>query len=174
MRTSSQSSSSVSRPTPPNAFTPEYLEEVQGQNEPLTAAESDFAGPWKIDPVPGRPGLVAVLRQWEDLEAGDVPFATFWHEEQARRCAAILHAVGREPLFSLGDEPEPEGFPLLQIYGEQGPQVAGWLTRSHTEVLIALHHAEVLARRPADLAEIAATAGGGALHQIGRILAQRT
>jgi hypothetical protein len=174
MRTVSQCSSSVSRPTPPNAFTPEYLEEVRGQNEPLTAAESEFAGPWKVEPVAGRPGLVAVVRQWESLEAGDEPFALFWHEEQARRCAAILPAVGREPLFALGDEPEPEGFPLVHVYGEQGPQVAGWLTRSHPEVLAALHLAEVLARRPLDLAEIAATAGGGALGQIGRILAWRT
>ena len=80
MRTVSESSSSVSRPTPPNAFTPEYLEEVRGHNEPLTAAEAEFAGPWKVEPVPGRPGLVAVLRQWESLEAGDEPFALFWHE----------------------------------------------------------------------------------------------
>jgi hypothetical protein len=173
MRTVSQSSSSVSRPTPPNAFTPEYLEEVRGQNEPLTAAEAEFAGPWKVDPVPGRPGLVAVLRQWESLEAGDEPFALFWHEEQARRCAAILPALGREPLFALGDEPEPEGYPLLQVYGEQGLQVAGWLTRSHPEVTAALHLAEALARRPVDLAAIAAAAGSGALGQIGRILAER-
>jgi hypothetical protein len=173
MRTS-QECTSRRVSTPPNAFSPEYLEEVRGQNEPLTAAEAEFAGPWKVEPVAGRPGLLAVLRQWESLEAGDEPFAYFWHEEQARRCAAILPAVGREPLFSLGDEPAPEGFPLLHVYGEQGPQVCGWLTRSHPEVLAALHVAEVLARRPVDLAEIAATAGGGALHQIGGILAQRT
>jgi hypothetical protein len=174
MRTTPQSSSSVSRPTPPNAFTPEYLEEVQGQNEPLTAAEADFAGPWKVDPVPGRPGLVAVLREWESLDAGDEPFALFWHEEQARRCAAILPAFGREPIFALGDAPAPEGFPLVHVYGEQGPQVCGWLTRCHPGVTAALHLAESLARSPSDLAEIAATAGGEALGQLGALLAQRT
>ena len=115
-----------------------------------------------------------MLRQWESLEAGDEPFALFWHEEQARRCAAILPAVGREPLFALGDAPAPEGYPLVHVYGEQGPQVCGWLTRSHPGVVEALHLAEALARRPVDLAEVAATAGGDALHQIGRILAERT
>jgi hypothetical protein len=130
MRTTVPECSSVSRPTPPNAFTPEYLEEVRGQNDTLTATEAELAGPWKVERVPGRPGLVAVLRQWECLEAGDEPFALFWHEEQARRCAAILPAVGRESLFALDDHLAPEGYPLVHLYGDQG---SASLRLAHTE-----------------------------------------
>jgi hypothetical protein len=31
--------------------------------------------PWKIEPVPEKPGAVAILRQWEDVESGDPPVA---------------------------------------------------------------------------------------------------
>jgi hypothetical protein len=172
MRTDSQSTSSVSNPTPPNAFTPEYLEEVRGRNETLTAAEAELAGPWKVEPVPGRPGVVAVLRVWENLEAGDVPFALFLHEEQARRCAAVLPAVGREPLVWLGDEPEADGYPLVHVYGEQGAVTCGWLVQAHPGVAAALHLTEALARRPVDLAAVVDSAGGIAIDQVGSALAR--
>ncbi len=172
MRTDSQSTSGVSRRSPSNAFTPEYLAEIRGRNEALTAAEAEMAGPWKVVPVPRRPGFVAVVREWESLEAGDVPFAVFVHEEQARRCAATLPGVGREPLIVLGEEAESDGYPLVHVYGEQGPQVCGWLTRFVPEVARALHTTEALARRPGDLAAVVASAGGGAVEQVGRVLAE--
>src|SRR3954469_10524057 len=51
-----------------NAFSSAYLSYLREQDEVLTAAEAELAGPWKIEPVPGKPGAVAVLREWEDQE----------------------------------------------------------------------------------------------------------
>ncbi|HZF13796.1 MAG TPA: hypothetical protein VFE33_33810 [Thermoanaerobaculia bacterium] len=61
-----------------NAFAPAYLARLREQDEAITAAEAELAGPWKTEPVPGKPGAVAVLRQWEDLAAGDRPVAVVW------------------------------------------------------------------------------------------------
>ena len=59
---SSRNGSSV--PTLPldNAFSPSYLARLRERDDSLTAAEAELAGPWKIEPVPGRPGAVAILR----------------------------------------------------------------------------------------------------------------
>ena len=127
-------STSASTLTPPNAFHPTFLEQLQATNEPLTAAEADLAGPWKLEAVPGHPGCVAVLRTWESLAEGDTPFAVFRHRETAALCAALLHLVGREPLFHLSEDPDPDpsgpltgGYPVIAVFGEQGPAVCGWL-----------------------------------------------
>jgi hypothetical protein len=64
-----------------SAFSPAYLAHLREQDDSLTAAEAELSGPWKIEPVPGKPGAVAVLRQWEEVEAGDPPVAVLWHEE---------------------------------------------------------------------------------------------
>jgi hypothetical protein len=89
--------------TPPNAFDPTFLARVQEGDEPLTAAEADLAGPWKIEPCLDHPGAVAVLRAWESQEKGDLPEAVFWHDETATLCAALLPLIEREPLFHLHD-----------------------------------------------------------------------
>jgi hypothetical protein len=169
---------SPSTPTPPNAFDPDFLEEVQSDAEPLTAAEADLAGPWKREPVPGHPGAVAVVRVWEDQAAGDVPQAVFLHDETAEICAALLPLVEREPLFHLSDAPDsgpdaclPGGYPVLATFGEQGPAVSGWLPRYHPEIVFSLHVIEALLRAPQSLARILAAAGPGVLAQVGRILA---
>ena len=74
---SSRYGTSVS-PTPlDNAFSPAYLAHLREQEDSLTAAEAELAGPWKIEPVPGKPGAVAVLRQWEEVDAGDLPSPSF-------------------------------------------------------------------------------------------------
>jgi hypothetical protein len=162
--------------TPPNAFTSAYLEQVQAEDEPLTAAEADLSGPWKTAPVPGHPGAVAVLRLWERQEAGDLPEAVFCHDETAALCALLLPLVGREPLFFLDDQPDPAGplpggYPLSAVYGESGPQVSGWQRRHHPELATALHLFEAVLRSPYLLARLLRIAGGGALQQVGRILA---
>src|SRR5947199_2003858 len=118
-------------PVPPldNAFSPTYLARLRERDDSLTAAEAELAGPWKIEPVPGRPGAVAILRIWEDLGVGDPPVAVLWHLETARLLAVLLPAIDREPHFHLQEKAQEEavaeGFPLVAVYGEQGPQVAG-------------------------------------------------
>jgi hypothetical protein len=158
--------------TPPNAFSPEFLAHVRDQDETLTAAEAAGSGPWRCAPLPGWPGLVAVVREWEGVEQGDRPEGIFCQEETARLFAAILPLVEREPLFHLAESPEGEvGFAVTAVYGEQGPCTLGWLRRSEPELTAALHLAEALVRRPASLAVLLQVAGSGALEQIGRMLA---
>jgi hypothetical protein len=169
---SSQTVPTLSGGTPPSAFSPTFLAHLRDQDETLTASEAAVAGPWQSVPVPGWPGLVAVVREWECPGEGDRPEGLFCQEETARMFAAILPLVEREPLFHLAETPEGEaGFAVSAVYGEQGPCTVGWLRRSEPELIAALHLAEALVRRPASLAVLLQVAGSGALEQIGRILA---
>jgi hypothetical protein len=61
---SSRNTTSPSTSPLDNAFSPSYLEFLRERDDSLTAAEAELAGPWKIEPVPGRPGAVAILRIW--------------------------------------------------------------------------------------------------------------
>jgi hypothetical protein len=169
-------SPTLPRRTAPNAFSPEFLAQVRDQDETLTAAEAASAGPWKVEAVPGRPGRVAVVREWESVDRGDIPEATFCHEETARVFAAILPLAEREPLFHLGAMPDPDedGYPVAAMYGEQGACTVGHLRRAEPALIAALHLAEALVRRPASLAVLLKVAGGGAIEQIGRILPDDT
>jgi hypothetical protein len=172
------SDGSGQRPTPPNAFSPSYLADVRGRDESLTASEAELAGPWKLEPLPGHPGAVAVLRECESLDEGDEPEAVFVEEETGTVCAAILPAVEREPLYHLEEEADPDGlipggFPVITIHGEQGPRVRGWLRRYRPEIVRALATVESLNRAPAALAVVLEAGGGGALERIGRELAAR-
>jgi hypothetical protein len=178
MRTTDHGNSRAASTTPPNAFDPAFLALVQEREETLTAAEADLSGPWKVEPVPGHPGAIAVLREWESLAKGDLPEAVFLHEEIAELCAAGLPLVEREPLFSLHEVADPAapvcpGHPVVAVFGEQGPAVCGWLRHHHSGVTAVLHTLEGLARSPRQLAAVNAVAGGGALRQMGRILAER-
>jgi hypothetical protein len=100
------------------------------------------------------------------------PTHLIWHEETALLLAAILPLVSREMLFHLSDEEEADGFPITAVYGEQGPQVAGWLRRFEPGLVGALHLAEALARNPPALAAVLQASGGGATEQVGCILAR--
>ena len=156
-----------------NAFSPAYLAHLREQDDSLTAAEAELSGPWKIEPVPGKPGAVAVLRQWEEVDAGDPPVAVLWHEETARLLSALLPVIDREPLFYIEDGADPEGYPLIAVYGEQGPQVAGWLDRGEPRWAEGLHILEAIVRSPLALATLLEAAGPGAEEQVGRIRARR-
>jgi hypothetical protein len=172
MRSSRHSTSTPVSPLD-NAFSPNYLARLRERDDVLTAAEAELAGPWKIDPVPGRPGAVAVLRQWEEMEAGDPPVAVLWHEETARLLAVLLSIVDRELLFHLEEEATSEGYPLVAVYGEQGPQVAGWLDRYEPRWAEGLHLLEAIIRSPSLLADLLEAAGPGAEELVGRIRARR-
>ncbi|HZF11376.1 MAG TPA: hypothetical protein VFE33_21510 [Thermoanaerobaculia bacterium] len=156
-----------------NAFSPTYLAHLREQDEVLTAAEAELAGPWKQVPVPGRPGAVAVLREWEDLDAGDRPVAILWHEETARLLTVLLPLLDREPLFHLEDEETSDGYTLSAVYGDQGSQVAGWLDRCEARWSEGLHILEAVIRSPLALANLLAAAGPGAEEQVGKIRARR-
>ena len=156
-----------------NAFSPAYLARLRERDDSLTAAEAELAGPWKIEPVPGRPGAVAILRIWEDLAAGDSPVGVLWHLETAQLLSVLLPAIDREPLFHLEEQVTAEGFPLVAVYGEQGPQVAGWLDRYEPRWAEGLHLLEAIVRSPWALAILLEAAGPSAEEQVGRIRARR-
>ena len=173
-----ENGSSSSVPARPNAFSSAFLEQLQDSPEPLTAGEADFSGPWKVEPMGGPPALFAVLREWESVERGDVPEAVFLDQETAWLFAAILPVSGREPLFhqekaSPADAPLEGSHPLRAVYGDQGPRVCGWVRRFNPQAVAALHFAEGLIRMPRSLAEVNLAAGGVALEQVGRYLAER-
>jgi len=172
MRSSRESSTSSTRPLD-NAFSPTYLARLRERDDSLTAAEAELAGPWKIEPVPGRPGAVAILRIWEDLAAGDPPVGMLWHPETAQLLSVLLPAIDREPLFYIKEEPASEGYPLVAMYGEQGPQIAGWLDRYEPRWAEGLHLLEAIVRSPWALATLLEAAGPGAEEQVGRIRARR-
>jgi hypothetical protein len=168
----------TSRSTPPNAFSPEFLADVRDLDESLTAAEAEFAGPWKLEPLPGHPGAVAVLRECESLAEGDKPEAIFLEEETGRMCVALLPLVEREPPLHLQEDAHeggliPGGFPVTAIHGEEGPRVRGWFRRYHLGIVQAMGTAELLNRSPAAHAAVLEAGGGGALERIGRELAAR-
>ena len=156
-----------------NAFTPVYLAYLREHEEVLTASEAEMAGPWKEEPVAGKPGAVAVLRVWEELAAGDLPVAVWWHGETARLLTVLLPALDREPLFYVEDGETPDGYPVYATYGEQGPQIAGWFDRYEPRWAEGLHLLEALVRSPLALATLLEAAGPGAEEQVGRIRARR-
>ncbi len=166
-------STSPSVPPLDNAFAPGYLARLREQDEVLTAAEAEMAGPWKEEPVLGKPGAVAVLRVWEELDAGDRPVAVWWHPETARLLTVLFPALDREPLFHLEEGETPDGYPVLATYGEQGPQVAGWFDRYEPRWAEGLHLLEAIVRSPLALATLLEAAGPAAEEQVGRIRARR-
>ena len=169
-----QHQSTSPSPTPlSNAFAPDYLARLREQEEILTAAEAELAGPWKTEPVLGKPGAVAVLRAWEDFAAGDRPVAVWWQEETARLLTLLLPALDREPLFHLVEGETADGYPVLAVYGDQGSQIAGWIDRYEPRWAEGLHLLEAIVRSPLALATLLAVAGPGAEEQVGRIRARQ-
>ena len=169
MRSSDQSTSPPRR-TPRSIFSPEFLADLDGRDGVLTEGEAATAGPWKVEPMAGRPGRVMVLRQWEEQEAGDRPAGVFLHEEWAALFATALPLAEREPVVFLGAEATPDGYPLIAVFGDEGPQVIGWLPVYEPRLAEALHLLSGVERSPAALATLMATAGG-ALALAGRIVA---
>jgi hypothetical protein len=159
-------------PSSPSIFSPAFLERLSDRDETPTASEADLSGPWRTEPVPGRPGFSAVLRAWESLEDGDPPRAEFDQEELAQLCAVALPLLGREPLFHLHSEAGARGYPVVAVDGERGPREHGTLARFEPELVSALHLLQALIRSPAALAAVIEAAGPGALAQVGRILAR--
>jgi len=154
-----------STPRPSNAFTREFLARLDQQDEPLTAAQADVAGPWIVVPIPS-PGW-AVLRRGESLAAGDVPRAVFAHRERALLAAAVLPGTGFDRLFRLQHERSTEGYAV-----ESGGQVVGHLRHFDPELATAMHMAEALVRLPECLTRLLEASGAVALETAGRLLVE--
>ena len=159
--------------TPSSIFSPEFLAHLDERDEVPASFESDRSGPWKTEAMPGRPGWVGVLRAWEDPALGDVPRAVFQQEEDARLCAVALPLLGRDEPDYLEETAGEQGYPVVAIDAERGPQVCGALAQYEPELVTALHLLQRLVRSPVALAGVMEAAGPGALAQAGRILARR-
>jgi hypothetical protein len=154
--------------SPPNAFSPEFLDGLREQDDVLTADEATYAGPWKVEAL--EEGGYAVLRSWESVESGFSPFAVFTDRETALLATAILPAVGREPLFLLDEAAGPDGYALRAVVGERGVQVVGRLQLFDTAAVQGLHLAQYLARSPEALACLLEATGPESERRVGEIL----
>jgi hypothetical protein len=150
-------------PTPPNAFTREFLAWRGEEDEPTHAGEASTAGPWKVETAPD--GRHAVLREWESLAEGFAPAGVFLAAEPARLLAALLPIHGRDPLVLLDAERKPGGFPLRDGSGD----TVGWLAAYDVDLARALHLGLALLRSPRGLAAFLESAGPVAEEQIGQI-----
>lgn len=154
---------------PGNAFHPAFLEALGQLGDAPSGSEAELSGPWRVRPSDGG---FAVLRQFEDEGAGDVPEAVFEHREHALLLAAVLAAVGREPTFRLQPSKSEEGFAIDAVWGQRWVNTVGRLQRFQPEVVEALQLADALVRSPIALAHLLEAAGPTALELAGRILSR--
>jgi len=164
MRTEQDGSTRPSRPR--HIFAPEYLAWLAERDEPHTAPEADFAGPWHLEAHPQ--GGWAVLREGESLDFGSTPTAVFTKKEAAQLAAAILPGTGRRLRYRLGPDPDAQGFPIL-LEGH----LAGHSRHFNEDLLAALNTADALAAAPRDFAWLLDAMGGLALEHVDRIAVAR-
>lgn len=152
-----------STPVPVNAFTEEYLALLNERDEPITAAEADYAGPWSVEDLPR--GGHALLRSGQDLDRGDQPYAVFSMLELAQVAASVLPGTGREKRYRLGRDEEPgRGYPIFRT-GE----TVGYVQLFDEDLVAALNVIDALLASPHDFAWLLEAAGGLALQHVGRI-----
>lgn len=148
----------ANRSTGSNAFVEDYLALLNERDEPLTAAEADYAGPWTVEArLQGGHGV--------QRTAEEVPYAVFDSVEIAQVAAAALPGTGREKRYRLGKEEEPgRGFPVYRA-GE----VVGHVRLFDEELVSALNVLDAILASPYDFAWLLEAAGGLALQHVGRI-----
>lgn len=143
---------------PSNAFVEDYLALLNERDEPLTAAEADYAGPWSVEAR--QQGGHAVVRPAEE-----VPYGVFEAVEIAQIAAAVLPGTGREKRYRLGKEENPgRGFPVYR-----SGELVGHLRLFDEELVAALNVLDALLASPYDFAWLLEAAGGLALQHVGRI-----
>lgn len=141
-----------------NAFVEDYLALLNERDEPVTAPEAEFAGPWSVEAR--RQGGHAVVRPAEE-----VPYAVFEAVEIAQIAAAVLPGTGREKRYRLGREEDGgRGFPVYRA-GE----LVGHVRLFDEELVAALNVLDALLTSPYDFAWLLEAAGGLALQHVGRI-----
>jgi hypothetical protein len=95
----------------------------------------------------------------------DTPVFVFKDREDALLAAAILPAVGRDPLYRIRSEETPKGF-VIESEGE----VVGHSLLFNEDVAAGLHVASCLLRSPLALARLLEAAGGQTLEHAGKLL----
>lgn len=143
---------------PKNAFTEDYLALLNERDEPITATEADYAGPWSIEDLPQ--GGHTVRRA-----GGDRPYAAFSRLELAQVAASVLPGTGRERRYKLGRDEEPgRGYPITR-----SGETVGYVALFDEDLVAALNVVDALLSSPHDFAWLLEAAGGLALQHVGRI-----
>jgi hypothetical protein len=154
-------------PAPPvTAFSPEYITALRERDEPVTAADPDIVGPWRIWE---REDMFHIFREWERFEAGHQPVASFKHREDALLFTTALRACVRPMTFRI-QNPGPiaaEGYRV-----ERDGELVGHLKTDRAELLAVAHALANVARSPADLAILFELAGSEVQEMAGEILGQ--
>jgi len=164
--THGSSSSEVSLPT--NAFTAQFLSRLGERDEPPTAGEAAVAGPWRIEPIPGR-GF-GLFRVGQSLARGHRPAAVCPSRWAALVTAAVLPGTGREPLLRLSKEPEADGlYPVALDTGEVVMRLE-YFDETLVDHANALIH---VLRSPSSLADALEAGGAEALGLCGSLLDER-
>ena len=153
-----------------NAFAEDFLRRFAREDEPSSASEADFAGPWRVEAAATSDGREAfgVWRLGERPEWGDVPSGLFRERSLALLAAAVRPFVGRDPFYELGKDNWNGGFPIFR----QGEAV-GWIALFDEDWAFGLNVLERFARNPAAMALLLDAAGPLALERVGRILRER-
>ncbi|HEX7186099.1 MAG TPA: hypothetical protein VF756_30010 [Thermoanaerobaculia bacterium] len=166
----SDESSTPSVPAVPssrNAFHPEFLKQLGERDEPVTAAEADVAGPWRLEKVEGAGW--ALYRASEGRARGYLPTAVFADRNLALLAAAVVPATGRDRLLRLDGEGGSDGFAVALDDGA----AVGHFRLFDEPLLDALNVAVGLVRSPQSLAWLLEAAGSLALERCGAILDER-
>jgi hypothetical protein len=166
-------SSSKNIPSQPpslrNAFSRDFLRLLDERDEPITAAEADMAGPWRVLRVPGQ-GF-GVFREGEPPSRGFRPVAVFADRFLALLAAAVLPGTGREPLLSLAGDPDPDGHGYA-VRLDDGT-VVGHCVQFEEELVGSMNTVVSILRGPGSLAYELEAAGAVTLERAGAILADR-
>ena len=151
-----------------NAFDPQFLEQIDGCEEPGSSHQAETDGPWVVHGCRwhGKPGW-GVFRSWESPGC-DPPRAWSTEVEVALLTAVVLPATGEDRWYSLDTESEPAGHPLRDSAGHP----VGYLPLFDEPLVLALHVCESLIRSPVRLAMMLRAAGPQALALIGSFLAR--
>jgi hypothetical protein len=157
---------------PPNAFDAAFLERLEDREDPPTAAEAEFAGPWQVDPLPQSEGSgYGLFRAGESLERGTRPFARFDSLWTAQLVAALLRGLARDASYRFREEREAQGWALESR--EAWGAVIGYVEVFDSSLIDALHVADGLMRSPLALSWFLEACGKVALEKAGAILEAR-
>jgi hypothetical protein len=153
-------------PYPFSVFSPAFLQYLEEQDEPITAAEAESAGVWGIERLPE--GTWGVVRPGDSVARGDEPEGVFHRLEHAVEAAVVFPTLGRDNLFTLQPDKTPRGF-AIEMPGE----LVGHLRHFDTTLTDRMHLADCLLRTPDSLGRLLRAAGGAALIRADKLLLHR-
>lgn len=162
-----------SRPTSPSSttvFTPAFLERIRRLQNPPSARQATFSGPWEVESVPSRENgrKFAVCRREEPFSQGGPVFGVFPTRTPALQTAAVLPALGAPMDLQLNTNGQPLGYKL-----HDGQSFLGHLAVDDERLLPHLHVARCLVANPEALALLMEAAGPETLTILGRALQRR-